>query len=102
VKVKNIGTRGSDEVVQMYVQHLGSSVDRPHLELKGFERVHIGPGEEKTVVFELKPHDLADWDAARHDWRIEKEPVRVLAGGSSDNLPLQATLQIETEGEYKP
>ncbi len=102
VKVKNAGRRASDEVVQMYVQHLGSAVERPQLELKGFERVHIDPGAEKNVVFELNPHDLAYWDAAHHAWRIEKEPVRVLAGGSSDNLPVQAVLQIESAGEYKP
>jgi beta-glucosidase len=102
VKVKNTGTQAGDEVVQMYVQHLGSAVERPQHELKGFERVHIEPGAEKNVVLELNPHDLAYWDAARHAWRIEKEPVRVLAGGSSDKLPVQATLQIETAGEYKP
>jgi beta-glucosidase len=102
VKVKNAGMRASDEVVQMYVQHLGSAVERPQMELKGFERVHVEPGAEKKVVFELKPHDLAYWDAASHAWRIEKEQVRVLAGGSSDRLPVQAILQIEAAGEYKP
>ena len=102
VKVKNTGARASDEVVQVYVQHLGSAVERPQLELKGFERVHIDPGEEKDVAFELKPHDLAFWDAARHAWRIEKEQVRVFAGGTSDKLPVQATLEIKTAGEYKP
>jgi beta-glucosidase len=102
VKVKNAGPRASDEVVQMYVQHLGSAVERPQIELKGFERVFIEPGAEKNVVFELKPHDLAYWDAASHAWRVEKEKVRVLAGGSSDKLPVQKTLQIEAAGEYKP
>jgi len=102
VKVKNAGARAGDEVVQMYVQHLGSAVERPQIELKGFERVHIEPGAEKNVVFELKSRDLAYWDAAAHEWRVEKEPVRILAGGSSDKLPVQATLQIETVGEYKP
>jgi beta-glucosidase len=102
VKVRNNGPCASDEVVQMYVQHLGSAVERPQLELKGFERVPIGPGEEKDVVLELRPRDLAYWDTERHAWRVEKEPVRILAGGSSDKLPVQATLQIETASEYKP
>jgi len=102
VKVENTGPRASDEVVQMYVQHLGSAVERPHLELKGFERVHIEARTEKEVVFELKPRDLAYWDAAQHVWRVERERVRVLAGGSSDKLPLAATLQIESAGVYKP
>ena len=102
VKVKNTGHRVGDEVVQMYVQHLGSTVERPQLELKAFERVHIEPGATKNVVLNLKPHDLAYWDQTQHVWRIEKEPVRIIAGGSSDNLPAQATLQVETSGEYKP
>jgi beta-glucosidase len=102
VKVKNSGKRASDEVVQMYVQHLGSAVERPQLELKSFERVHIEPGAEKNVVLELNPRDLAYWDPALHAWRVEKESVRILAGGSSDKLPVHAALQIETSGEFKP
>src|ERR1019366_4005705 len=98
VKLKNTGARASDEVVQMYVQHLGSAVERAQLELMGFERVHIEPGAEKNVILELTPRDLAYWDTAAHMWRVEKEPVRILAGGSSAKLPVQAILQIETTG----
>lgn len=75
---------------------------RPQFELKGFERIHIEAGAVENVVLNLKPRDLAYWDETRHAWRIEKEPVRILAGGSSDKLPVQATLQIENTGEYKP
>ncbi len=102
VKVKNTGPRAGDEVVQMYLQLLESAVQRPRLELKGFERVQIEPGQEREVVFELKPHDLAYWDQTKEVWRVEKEDVRVLAGGSSDQLPVQTTLRIDTAGEYKP
>jgi len=102
VKVKNTGKRASDEVVQLYVQHLGSAVPRPQIELKGFQRVHIDAGTEREVTLTLKPHDLAYWDIAAHAWRVEKEQVRVLAGGSSDALPVQAVLQVEAAGEYKP
>ena len=102
VKVKNTGQRVGDEVVQLYVQHLGSKVERPQLELKGFQRVRIEPGAEREVTLELKPRDLAYWDTASHIWRVEQEQVRVLAGGSSDNLPVQATLAVDSSGEYKP
>jgi beta-glucosidase len=102
VKVKNTGQRASDEVVQMYVQHLGTMVDRPKLELKGFQRVRIDPGEEKSVTLDLKPRDLAYWDQVRHAWRVEKEQVRVLAGSSSDTLPVQATLTVTGSREFKP
>jgi len=50
----------------------------------------------------LKPRDLAYWDVAGHVWRVEKEQVRVLAGGSSDRLPVQATFEVQTTGEFKP
>jgi len=102
VKVKNTGTRSSDEVAQVYIQHLGSAVDRPQKELKGFNRVHLAPGEERVVVFPLKARDLAYWDVASQTWRVEKEQIRVLAGGSSDRLPVQAILQIENTAEFKP
>ena len=102
VKVKNTGKRASDEVVQLYVQHLDSKVERPQIELKGFRRVHIEPGAAQSVTMDLKPRDLAYWDTAAHEWHVEKEPLRILAGGSSDRLPVQATLEVDTSGEYKP
>jgi beta-glucosidase len=102
VHVRNVGKRASDEVVQLYVQHKGTAVQRPIEELKGFKRVHIAAGAEQEVTFDLKPHDLAYWDAASHAWKIEKEPIRVLAGGSSDNLPVSAVVNVENSGEYKP
>ena len=102
VKVKNTGQRVGDEVVQLYVQHLGSKVERPQLELKGFQRVRIEPGAEREVTLELKPRALAYWDTARHIWRVEQEQVRVLAGAASDNLPVQANLTVDSSGEFKP
>jgi len=102
VKVKNTGNRASDEVVQMYVQHLGSAVSRPQLELKGFKRVRIEAGAEREVTLELKARDLAYWDASSHSWHVEKEQVRVLTGGSSDQLPVQAMLEVTEAKSYKP
>jgi beta-glucosidase len=102
VKVRNTGQRAGDEVVQMYVQHLGSKVERPQLELKGFKRVRIGAGAGRDVTLELKPRNLAYWDATAHVWRVEKEQVRVLAGGASDKLPVQAVLTVDSSGEFKP
>jgi beta-glucosidase len=102
VKVKNTGKRASDEVVQLYVQHLGSAVERPQLELKGFKRVRIEAGAEQDVTLELKPRDLAYWDEAKHVWKVEKEQVRVLAGGASDKLPVQATIAVVASQEFKP
>ncbi|MGA8671133.1 MAG: glycoside hydrolase family 3 C-terminal domain-containing protein [Terracidiphilus sp.] len=102
IKVKNSGARDSDEVVQMYVQHLGSAVPRPQLELKGFKRVRIEAGAEQEVTLQLRVRDLAYWDAASHAWLVEKEQVRVLAGGASDNLPVSSVVEVTSTKEYKP
>lgn len=102
IKVKNTGKRPSDEVVQMYVQHLGSAVTRPQIELKGFNRLRIEPGAEKEVAMQLKARDLAYWDTAAHVWRVEKEKVRILAGGSSDKLPVQTTVDVIDTKDFKP
>jgi beta-glucosidase len=102
VKVKNTGKRAGDEVVQLYVQHLGSAVERPKLELKGFKRVRIEAGAEKDVTLELKPRDLAYWETATHSWKVEKEKLRLMVGGSSDNLPVQSSVEVINSQEFKP
>ena len=102
VQVKNTGNRASDEVVQLYVTHLASSVERPQLELKGFRRIHVEAGKTVEAKMTIKARDLAYWDAVRHAWHVEKEPVRLLAGGSSDNLPVSADVQVSSPFEYRP
>ena len=102
IPVTNAGARASDEIVQLYVQHLGSAVSRPQLALVGFRRVHVEAGKTAEVKMTVKAKDLAYWDAARHAWRVEKETIRLLAGGSSDNLPVSAEVHIDSALEYKP
>jgi beta-glucosidase len=94
VEVKNTGKRDGDEVVQMYVKHLNSNVPRAQEELKGFVRTHIKAGETSTVEFLLAAKDLCYWDDATKSWVLEPDKVEVMAGGSSDRLPLNATLQV--------
>jgi beta-glucosidase len=72
------------------------------LELKGFKRVRVEAGAEKDVTMDLKARNLAYWDAGDHAWRVEKEKVRVLAGGSSDKLPVQTVVDVTGAKEYKP
>jgi beta-glucosidase len=94
VEVKNTGSRAGDEVVQMYVSHEGSSVARPVEELKGFTRVSLRPGEVKTVTLPLAAKGLAYWDETTKGFVVEKDRVVVKVGGSSDDLPVQATVQV--------
>lgn len=61
--LKNTGDYEATEVVQLYIRDLVGSLSRPVKELKGFQRISLKPGQEKTVVFELPVNDLAFWNA---------------------------------------
>ena len=94
VDITNTGARDGDEVVQMYVKHLGSKVERPIKELKGFERVSIPRGQMRTVTFNLKAKDLAYWDEAGNRWTVEAEPVEIEVGGSSADVRVTKLISV--------
>ncbi|MCM3901701.1 MAG: glycoside hydrolase family 3 C-terminal domain-containing protein, partial [Pyrinomonadaceae bacterium] len=62
VDVENVGKRAGDEVVQLYIRDVAASITRPVKELKGFERITLGPGEKKHVEFMLGPEHLGFYD----------------------------------------
>jgi beta-glucosidase len=76
-------------VVQLYVRHPQSKVERPHKQLRGFQRVTLAPGERKTVRLPLRAEDLAYWDAAAHAWVVEPGPVELMVGSSSADVDLR-------------
>ena len=85
VEVVNTGGRAGDEVVQLYVRDLYSSVTRPVKELRGFERVTLAPGEHRKVTFEVGPEALRMWDGAMRRV-VEPGDFEVLIGTSSADL----------------
>ena len=64
VDVTNSGSRAGDEVVQLYVRDDVGSVTRPVMQLRGFQRVTLAPGERKTISFSLSVKDFAFYDLA--------------------------------------
>jgi beta-glucosidase len=94
VDVTNKGALAGDAVPQLYVQHLGSKVEQPRLKLAGFDRVHLAPGETKTVSFPLEGSQLAYWDTASKALRVEKEKVRLMIGASAADLRLQEEIEV--------
>jgi beta-glucosidase len=94
VDVTNTGARAGDEVVQLYVRHLGSAVERPRKELRGFVRVTLQPGETRTVGIPLAASSLAYWSVARHGWVVETEPVLLEVGASSADIRLMKELAV--------
>lgn len=93
VKLKNVGDREGDEVVQLYVRDAVSSVARPLRELRGFKRVTLKPGEEAEVKFELTPDDLAMYDR-RMRRVVEPGEFVVMVGSSSDDIKLTSSFKI--------
>ena len=91
--VTNTGTCAGDEVVQLYVRHPDAVVPRPMLELKGFRRIHLRPGERRTVTFSLHTHQLGYYDVTMR-YAVHPGMVELLIGNSSRNLPLRAQLEI--------
>ncbi|MGD0443904.1 MAG: glycoside hydrolase family 3 C-terminal domain-containing protein [Edaphobacter sp.] len=94
VDVKNIGNRDGDEVVQMYVAYSGSSVERPLQELKGFERISLHAGENKTVSFRLTAKSIAYWKDEASGFVVEPGTLEVRIGSSSDNIKLRGTVNV--------
>ncbi len=85
VKVKNTGKYDGEEVVQLYVQDLVGSVTRPVKELKGFEKIMLKRGEEKTVDFTINEKDLR-FTAADMKFKSEPGLFKVLVGTNSVDL----------------
>ena len=94
VDITNTGSRDGDEVVEFYVRHLGSRVERPARELKGFGRVNIPRGKTRTVSVPLKAESLAYWDASQNKFVVEPESVEILAGASSADIRLRKTISV--------
>lgn len=82
VLVTNTGNRTGDEVVQLYIRDDVASVTRPQKLLKGFERVTLAPGEEKTVCFCLKPEAFM-FTGRDYQPNLEKGTFTIMVGTSS-------------------
>jgi beta-glucosidase len=95
VDVTNTGSAAGDEVVQLYVKHPHSKVDRPGQELKGFQRVGLQPNQTKTVEIPLKASTLAYWDEKTGGFKVEAESVDLLIGSASNDIRLTATVRVQ-------
>ncbi|EJL71518.1 beta-glucosidase [Chryseobacterium populi] len=93
VNVKNTGSKEGSEVVQLYVKDLLASVSRPVIELKGFRKVNLKPGESQQVTIEIPVKELKFLDE-KMNWINEKGKYRILVGNSSKNLPLKQNIEI--------
>lgn len=96
VKVRNTGSVKGKEVIQLYVRDVQSSVMRPDKELKGFDKVELAPGEQKTVTFTLDKRSFAYYDTDIQDWVVESGAFEILMGQSSQHIILTETVTVES------
>jgi beta-glucosidase len=93
--VSNTGSRAGEDVVELYVKHLESKLERSREELKGFQRVMLQAGETKTVEIPLKASALAWWDEKLPGFSVEAEQVSVMIGDSASDIVASATVNVE-------
>jgi beta-glucosidase len=92
--VKNTGSVKGDEVVELYINDIISSTSRPVIELKGYDKVSLGPGETKTVKLKLTPEELSLLD---RDMNVVVEPgiFEVMVGSSSADIRLRGQFEVK-------
>lgn len=93
-KVTNTGQRAGDAVPQLYIRDEYSSVTTYEKVLRGFERVHLEPGEAKIVSFTLTPQNLGLWDI-NHKFTVEPGSFRVMIGASSRDIHLTGKFDVK-------
>ena len=94
----NIGKVAGDEVVQLYTSDEYAEFPRPVKELRGFVRLHLLPGEKKSIHFDLPVNMLAYYG---EDLKLVLEPgtVKILIGSSSEDIRLQSAFEVSGEGK---
>ena len=102
--VTNTGSRSGDEVVQLYVSPASGQPLKP-IQLKGFRRVSLAPGEKRIVTFEMPLDELAWWSEGpdgKPVWTISAGDYRFRIGSSSKDLPLEAVCSLNGKDVRKP
>ena len=94
VDVKNTGTRPGKEVVQLYINDIYATVSRPVKELKGFSKIHLQPGEKRTVRFILTADHIQMLDR-NMKWIVEPGEFKVMVGSSSRDIHLTSQFSVK-------
>jgi beta-glucosidase len=87
-------------VAQVYISDIHADhakIQRPERELKGFERVSLGPGETKHVSVTLDARAFAYWDTSASKWTIDPGKFTVRVGDSVENTPLSGSVDLTSE-----
>ncbi len=94
IDVQNTSARAGDEVVQLYIGQTDAAFLRPIRELKGFQRVHLAPGECRRIEFPITGRDLSYFDVRTQTWQADVGTYRIEVGASSRDIRLTATYAL--------
>ncbi len=100
VEITNTGERAGKEVVQLYIRDEQASLHRPEKELKAFAKVHLEPGEHKTVTLCIGRSALAYYDDLAHKWVAEAGEFEVLVGASSQDIRATAPFVLTDSSSW--
>ncbi|MEW6997969.1 glycoside hydrolase family 3 C-terminal domain-containing protein [Colwelliaceae bacterium BS250] len=95
--ITNTGKVAGAEVVQLYLNDIEASVERPIKELKGFTKVYLEPGESRAISITLNKRDLSFWDVNQDNWLAEKGEFKVLLGASLSDIRLTEVFQYNSK-----
>jgi beta-glucosidase len=98
VEVTNTGDYDGDEVVQLYVRDVESSLAQPTKKLRDFKRIHLGQAEKQSVSFELGKDDFSYWSEEQQGWFIEDGAFELQVGSSSTDIRLSEKIEITFSG----
>ncbi|KAH7324954.1 glycoside hydrolase superfamily [Stachybotrys elegans] len=90
VTVTNTGSRAGQEIAQLYV----AVPESPPRQLRGFDKVSLGPDQSATVGFQLTRRDLSVWDVVSQSWDLQEGNYTIFVGASSRDIRLYDTITI--------
>ena len=92
--IKNTGKIAGAEIAQLYVHEQNAVLPRPEKELKGFEKVKLAAGEQKTMTIKLDADAFKYFDDVKNEWVMDKASFDILVGSASDNIKLRNTIKL--------
>lgn len=92
--VKNTGKTAGAEIAQLYVHQPKSVLPRPEKELKGFEKIQLAAGEQKTITISLDESAFKYFNDVQNQWTMDGGTYQVLVGSASDQIKLSSTIQL--------